>query len=289
MNQREFDVSFKSLRKEQYEYNYSEMPFLSDWRKNPYTFLKARFYMESSAILVYFLLKYKISPNSVTILYALCGLIGGILLAVPTRTTILIALVIFFSKGILDWSDGHVARRMKKTSFTGHILDVYGAHLNEVGFYLGLGFYIVNHSDISFFIYLLPLYPFFISINVVSYSKMIMLNELMEGKKGGVKTRSIVHSVEIKAGRKHVISRQIKSFLHSFLDSRARTIDFICFLIILETLYGFNITYVIYLLLIFKSFLLFIASFVIVSRRSWASNTMESILSNTKSVNNNSH
>ena len=38
MNQQELKFSFKSLRKEQYEYNYRVMPFLSDWKKNPYTF-----------------------------------------------------------------------------------------------------------------------------------------------------------------------------------------------------------------------------------------------------------
>ena len=65
-------TSLKKLRKEQYDHHSNVMPFLNDWKNNPYTFIKARFYMEMSAILVYFLLRVKAKPNTITILYALC-------------------------------------------------------------------------------------------------------------------------------------------------------------------------------------------------------------------------
>ncbi|GAI05541.1 unnamed protein product, partial [marine sediment metagenome] len=149
------------LRKEQYEYNCGLYPYLNEWRKNPYTWLKARFYMEAGALLVYFLLKTKINPNTVTIIYGLLGLVGGILLAIPINQTILIAILIFFLKGILDWSDGHLARIRGQTSITGDILDPYGALLGALGLQMGLGFYVAQKSDMAIFYYLIPLIPFF--------------------------------------------------------------------------------------------------------------------------------
>jgi len=281
MNQQELKFSFKSLRKEQYEYNYRVMPFLSDWKKNPYTFLKAKFYMETSAILVYFLLKYKISPNSVTILYALCGIIGGILLAIPSKTTVLIALVIFFSKGILDWSDGHVARLSKKTSFTGHILDVYGAHLNELGFFTGLGFYIYNFSSYSFVIFIIPLYPFLVSINLNIYSKMIILNEMISGKiKLKFSENTSSGDTENKSIIKSKFLNNFQNFINSLLDSRARTVDLICLIVILELTYSFNITIYIFIILIIKHFILFIGSLFYIINPSLVNNILNKISSN---------
>ena len=93
-------LSIKKLRKEQYDHHGKVMPYLSDWRKNPYTFLKAKFYMEMSAILVYYLIKLKVKPNTVTILYAMCGIIGGLLFSLPYKGCVLFALLIFFVKAV---------------------------------------------------------------------------------------------------------------------------------------------------------------------------------------------
>ncbi|HPM43379.1 MAG TPA: hypothetical protein PLV52_06075, partial [Candidatus Omnitrophota bacterium] len=57
------NATVRELKAEQYQYNGTQV---KSWRVNPYTWLKARFYMESSALLVYLLLKTKIKPNTVT-------------------------------------------------------------------------------------------------------------------------------------------------------------------------------------------------------------------------------
>ena len=115
--------TIKNLRKQQYGYHKEKFPYLFDFIRNPYSFIKARFYMESSAVLVYLLLKTNIKPNTVTVIYGLAGIATGILLAIPNNYTICIALSIAFAKGILDWSDGHLARITGQTSLTGHLLD----------------------------------------------------------------------------------------------------------------------------------------------------------------------
>ena len=118
-----------------------------------------------------------IRPNTITLIYAFCGILGFVFLSLPFKNFVFISLIIFFLKGVFDWTDGHLARKTNQTSMRGHILDVYGAHVNELGFYLGLGFYVLNFSDNYFFKYLLPIYPFLIAINIVTYSKIILFNE----------------------------------------------------------------------------------------------------------------
>ena len=85
-------MKISELRKQQYEHNIGGYPFINDWKRNPYTFIKMRFYMELSAVLVYWFLKLKIKPNTITMLYISCGIVGGLLLAIPENITIYIAI-----------------------------------------------------------------------------------------------------------------------------------------------------------------------------------------------------
>ena len=50
---------------------------IDDWIKSPYSSLKARYYIEVSSIIVYFLQFTKITPNQISIIYALLGIFGG--------------------------------------------------------------------------------------------------------------------------------------------------------------------------------------------------------------------
>ena len=122
--------SYKSLRSQQYYYHKEKFPYLFNFKSNPYSFVKARFYMEASALLVFFLHKTNIKPNSITVIYCLAGILTGILLSIPKSSCILIALFICFTKGILDWSDGHLARVTGQTSKTDYENTMYSVTFN---------------------------------------------------------------------------------------------------------------------------------------------------------------
>ena len=272
--------TIRELRTEQYRYNSGVVPHINNWKRNPYTFLKARFYMEASAILVYFLLKTRIKPNTVTIIYGLVGILGCILLAIPTNTTHIIAILIFFTKGILDWSDGHFARITGQTSVTGHVLDVYGSLLNDLGFQMGLGFYVAFKTDIVMFYYLIPLIPFFYATRLKSFARAILFEEI---SKKGFFSNEIQKGTNIgTSGKTHenvksgILGKYEKysKYLSSFLDPRARSVDFICLLILLEIIFQINVTWIIFLLLLMKQLLIFIASFYIVGKGGWAENEL---------------
>ena len=266
--------TIKELRAEQYE-AIELYPYYKHWKKAPYTWLKGRFYMESSAILVWFLLKSQIRPNTVTIIYGFAGITTMVLLAIPTNTTIILALLIAFSKGILDWSDGHFARITGQTSQTGHILDVYGANLNELGFYTGLGFYVAAKTGDFYFYYLIPLLLYMMAANLKRFagnnlfqemSSKLVINDVLKNKiNKSYKKKPYVGTVEDR----------LKAFLNQFLDTRSRSIDFVCFIILLELMFQINITWIIFILVLFKHFVIFSGSIYIFWKGGWAENQMK--------------
>ena len=267
--------TIKELREEQYKKNIELYPYYKHWKKAPYTWLKGRFYMESSAILVWFLLKSQIRPNTITIVYGFAGIAIMVLLAIPTNTTIILALLIAFSKGILDWSDGHFARITGQTSQTGHILDVYGANLNELGFYTGLGFYVAAKTGDFYFYYLIPLLLYMMAANLKRFagnnlfqemSSKLVINDVLKNKiNKSYKKKPYVGTVEDR----------LKAFLNQFLDARSRSIDFVCFIILSELMFQINITWIIFILVLLKQFLIFSGSIYIFWKGGWAENQMK--------------
>ena len=97
--------------------------------------------------------------------------LGGILLSIPNLYLNIVGIIIFFNKGILDWSDGHLARIKYKSTIKGHILDVYGAYLNSIGFNIGLGFFVLNQTGHEYLIYIISTIAFLLSGTHITWKK----------------------------------------------------------------------------------------------------------------------
>ena len=83
-------LSLLNIKKFIFQKQLKRFPYLKNFKQNPYTYLKARYYMYCSVLLVYFLLKTRITPNMVTIVYGLSGVIGGICFRYQIYITILL-------------------------------------------------------------------------------------------------------------------------------------------------------------------------------------------------------
>lgn len=263
--------TIREIRRSQYKDKYGRFPFLNDWKRNPYSFLKARFYIETSVILVYFLQKTNISPNMVTILYGWIGVLGCLFLSVPSNIFIFFAVVIFFTKGIFDWTDGLLARIKGQTSITGHVLDGHGALLNDLSFQIGLGFYTAFKTDVFLFFFLIPIIPFLYAASLRSYSEKILFTELLKDNflkremkkiKKAETTSYTETSDNIKKG---VLGRYTSLFnrFNSVLDARARNVDFICLLLLLEMTTNLSIIWVVFLMYLIKGMVLFMGSYCV--------------------------
>ena len=278
-------LSIKDVKKIIFDQQFERFPYLDKFKENPYTYIKARYYMYSSVVLVYLLLRSRITPNMVTISYCLCGVIGGILLSIPNFYFNMIGIFIFFSKGILDWTDGHLARIKYKTTLTGHILDVYGAVLNSIGFTLGLGFFAFHQTNYEFLIYLIAIIAFLHSEVYTSAGKKIIIEDLSKILSNSKKT---FNNINKDTKQKHSLNTiKIKdpkwlNVFKDFFDDRARSIDFILLLVIIDIYFEYNFTFYIFLIISLRIFIRFIASFFFGVRSRWAELYVEELKMNHK-------
>ncbi|MDD5489032.1 MAG: CDP-alcohol phosphatidyltransferase family protein [Candidatus Omnitrophica bacterium] len=268
--------SIRELREYQYDYHSRLYPYVNDWRKCPYTFLKARFYMEASAVLVYLLLRTRITPNAVTVTYALTGIVGAVLIGSGLPGCVVAGAVIYFIKGVLDWSDGHLARITGRTSASGAVLDPYASSLGGVVLQMALGAYSYSRTGNIMFLYLLPLIPLFTlgRIHLFAYSELFknMNSEsqirafLCRDKKEDAPFRGMADGGGMAA--------RGYSLLNRVLDNRARTVDLICLLLVFEQVSRYSIVWLVFAGFLVKDVLLFLCSLYAVLKGDWVGSSL---------------
>ena len=150
---------------------------IDDWKYSPYNCIKARIYIELSSLLVFVLQFTRILPNQVTLVYAISGLLGGVLLSLNNDKLIIIACLIFFFKGTFDWADGLLARIKNKTSSFGHILDAWGSNVGYIFFVSGLSIYCFNITSNSIYILMLI---FFLIVKTIDFKNYLYQQSFYE-------------------------------------------------------------------------------------------------------------
>jgi len=272
-------VSLSQLRNEQYEHhNDKRFPEMHQLYRSPYSWFKARFYMELSSICVYFLLKTNLNPNTITIAYCLAAVVGAALIASANSSLVIIGVFIFFSKGILDWSDGHYARKIGKTSLTGHILDVYGATLGSVCLGVGLGIFVEARNESILVHYLIILLPIFRILLLTNYSLSILFKKILDSDYSHDKASKASEKIKKVDIRDSSIFSFAYKLIYNILDDRARTVDFIGFIIILDLYFNSNYTYYLFIIWSIKWCVAYIGSFYVVAKGGWVENENKAII-----------
>lgn len=269
----------KQLKHDQYDYIDRYYNYITKWNPYSYRKLKVIIYVNVCALLVYIFLKFKIRPNTVTLLYAFMGLAAGILLSMPYDATVLAAAALFYLRPFLDWADGPLARELRQTSVTGDILDSYGAYLGWAALWAGMGIYLGRTSH-PFFYFFAPLAPFFSSVDIYSIARerfvfhYLSKNELQEynaafSEKKREGEVSMIQGKTEFTGLKHKID--------AVFEHNARTIDFVCLALILEVFMSLRILWFYYLAFLCWQALVFVMRIMILYRGGWAESELDSM------------
>lgn len=268
-------MSIGELKKVMFDYQLKKFPYLNNFSANPYTYLKARYYMYASVVLVFFLIRTRITPNVVTIIYILSGIATGVLLSIPNVYLNYIGLFIAFNKGVLDWSDGHLARIKFSPSLTGHLLDEYGASVNIIGFYIGIGFFAFHQTGFELLIYLIPLMIFFNGEQYTTSASVSMINSLSKIMKSN-RVNTNVNNADL--AKKNKVNRYPKwvSKFGTLFDGRARSTDTMILLILFDITIATNFSLYLFLLIFIAFTTRFSLSLILGVKRKWA----ERIISN---------
>lgn len=227
-------IPYTKIRKTHYDNQFKKLrrDFDIDLNSSPYTKFKSIIYIELSSILIFFLQNKSITPNVITLIYALTGVIGGILLSTGNNKLIIIATIMFFFKSFLDWSDGYLAKIKNKTSELGAVLDEWGGFIGYYSFLCGFGILLFKQTEQIIYLILTLLIVFSKICDLKFFIYLTTLDKLKEKK---------ISKIEIVNKKKNVNKKyktfKIANFFKNFFDDRARTYDFISLLILIDIFY----------------------------------------------------
>jgi len=231
-------IKLSLIRSDIYKHNLTQCGNLS----SPYTQIKAVYYMETASLFLFITQKFIKSPNFITFLYVLTGVIGAFLLNSSQDTVFYIGIFMVFTKGTFDWADGPLARRLNKTSFLGHAFDVYGAYVSDVAFRVAFVYYTLGYyPDLMF---LFPIIAFILLITKFNlFSDFLYYKSNTENPLGKVDTvRNNEFEEDLKDSQKIKSIAKLYYRYESFLDARARSIDFLLLILFVDTMFDYNLS-----------------------------------------------
>ena len=245
--------NYQSIRNEIYNSIFAEFDTYIKKIKSPYSYLKSIYYIETASIFLFISQNLIKSPNFVTFLYIFFGVLGAFLINAQEVIFFYIGVFMTFSKGTFDWADGPLARRLNKTSFLGKALDVYGAELCDIAFRISFIFYCLKNFPQFEFI-MLPILFLIMIVKFNVFSGYLFYKET-------INNFSNYNSYLLKSSEYVLKDSLIKKlyFLYiSLLDARARSVDFLLLILILDKNLQLNLD----ILLIILVFLIVIRSVV---------------------------
>lgn len=270
------------FRKDIYDHNRKRFPYIFDeWKWYSYRKFKATLYMEVAPWLAYLFMKAKVRPNTVTVVYAVMGILGGIFLAIPIKWFILAGIIFFFFRPFLDWSDGLLARATNQTSITGDVLDPYGALTGWVALWAGMGLYVASKSGEVIFFYLTPIIPSIFALNIILFGQSRLYdNHIVEAIRNYIPKKQNNDMMLIGANSdlvtKYPRIAKIMRTIGKIFEHNARTVDLICLVILLELLLpDFFISWILFLAFLVWQIVFFLAQFYRVAHGGWAEKELQ--------------
>ena len=201
--------------------------------KSPYRKIKTIFNIEVSSVVLYLIHKTNLKPNDVTLAGVLWISLGCIMLCTNNNLLMLLGLLTFFTKRVLDIVDGSLAHIKKQYSKMGHELDLWAADINKILVITGFCFYIFNSTSNHIYLLLLILIIILNFIDPRKHLSSFKFSKIIYNK--NLKT----HSQKIKNE-----SNSVVNFFKVFnYDGRSSYTDLIVVLIIIDMNYNI-ITYI---------------------------------------------
>jgi len=113
------------------------------------------FYRPLAFLLVKGIYNTDITPNQLTVISMIFGILGGISYSFGSHTAFIIGAILYLLYNIIDCSDGQLARLKKNGTAVGRILDGIADYVVSVALYIGIGFGYANNSSNPVILWLL--------------------------------------------------------------------------------------------------------------------------------------
>ncbi|GBD91296.1 CDP-alcohol phosphatidyltransferase [bacterium BMS3Abin04] len=132
--------------------NFELMSFINNYKKSlklveVEEILDLIFYRLLAFLLVKAFYNTNITPNQVTWIAVVFGILGGLLLMTNLPLAFFIAGVLYIINDILDCSDGQLARLKHNGTLTGRIVDGFSDYIVSIFAYIGIGIGFASHTN----------------------------------------------------------------------------------------------------------------------------------------------
>ena len=104
------------------------------------------FYRPLAYIFIKLIYRTEITPNQISLLALIVGVIGGALFTLDTITASILAAVLLIIYDVLDCSDGMLARLKKNGTVIGRIIDGISDYIVTIVAYIGIGIGLTIHT-----------------------------------------------------------------------------------------------------------------------------------------------
>jgi hypothetical protein len=157
------------------------------------------FYRPLAFLLVKGIYNTSITPNQLTLISMILGILGGIAYSFGSYHAFMIGAILYLLYDVFDCSDGQLARLKKNGTPVGRILDGIADYVVSIALYIGLGFGFANNSSNPFLIWMVIL--------VAAIS-----NAIQSGLLDYYRTRYLDYSLD----RTSVLDEELKVFNNEF-------------------------------------------------------------------------
>jgi len=230
--------------------------------RSPYTFFKILLYIEGASIVVFLLQHTPIKPNWITFLYAFVCILAGLFLASGENNLIIIAIILYFFRAVIDGADGLLARVRNQASDLGALLDSWAALVGEYFFLLGFGMYLFDATQQIHFLFIMMAMILIKAIDLKDYTYYHLMYSFFKGKRTikQLTTEEIDSKIELSSIPKYII--KMKNVFQDWVNYHAKTIDLIGLIILFELHYNkIILTNYIYYIFFIKIIMLFSGGF----------------------------
>jgi len=121
-------------------------------------FFDLTFYRPLAFLFVKAIYNTSLTPNQITLISMLCGVLGGVAFGVGGTTALLAAAALLVVYDVLDCSDGQLARLKQNGTRIGRILDGVADYVVVTAVYLGMGIGFASSSDNPLFWWMMILF-----------------------------------------------------------------------------------------------------------------------------------
>ena len=195
-------------------------------------------------------------------MYAFVCILAGLFLASGENNLIIIAIILYFFRAVIDGADGLLARVRNQASDLGALLDSWAALVAEYFFLLGFGMYLFDATQQIHFLFIMMAMILIKAIDLKDYTYYHLMYSFFKGKRTikQLTTEEIDSKIELSSIPKYII--KMKNVFQDWVNYHAKTIDLIGLIILFELHYNkIILTNYIYYIFFIKIIMLFSGGF----------------------------